>query len=297
MNIEKEKRAIQYLQAFEPQTEPYYLCYSGGKDSDVIRILASLAGVKHDIVNNHTTVDAPETVRYIRSIPNVQISYPEKTMWQLIVEKGIPPTRLIRYCCSELKERGGKGRVKVTGVRKEESVNRAINSGVVKIIGKAKTVEKSAIQQGVDFHKTPKGGIVLNNDNDESRRFVEHCYRTTSTMVNPIGDWSNSDVWEFLNYYGCDSNPLYRKGFCRVGCVGCPLGGFKSMKREFALYPKYKEQYIRTFDKMIQRRIEKGLPPVWNSGEECFVWWIGNDPNQLTLDEYFNDPEWYLQRT
>jgi phosphoadenosine phosphosulfate reductase len=116
-------------------------------------------------------------------------------------------------------------------------------------------------------------------------------------MVNPIVDWSNSDVWEFLNYYGCDSNPLYRQGFCRVGCVGCPLGGFKSMKREFALYPKYKEQYIRTFDKMIQRRIEKGLPAVWNSGEECFVWWIGDDPNQLTLDEYFNDPEWYLQRT
>ena len=110
MDLAKEKRAIQYLQAFEPQTESYYLCYSGGKDSDVIRILASLAGVKHDIVNNHTTVDAPETVRYIRSIPNVIIQYPEKTMWQLIVQKRMPPTRIVRYCCSDLKEKGGKGR-------------------------------------------------------------------------------------------------------------------------------------------------------------------------------------------
>ena len=42
MNIEKEKRAIEYLKAFEPESEPYYLCYSGGKDSDVIRILAHL---------------------------------------------------------------------------------------------------------------------------------------------------------------------------------------------------------------------------------------------------------------
>ena len=56
MNKEKEKRAIEYLKAFEPESEPYYLCYSGGKDSDVIRILASLAGVKHDIVHNLTTV-------------------------------------------------------------------------------------------------------------------------------------------------------------------------------------------------------------------------------------------------
>lgn len=78
MDIAKEKRAIQYLKSFEPESEPYYLCYSGGKDSDTIRILSGLAGVKHDIVNNHTTVDAPETVRYIRSIPNVQIEYPEK---------------------------------------------------------------------------------------------------------------------------------------------------------------------------------------------------------------------------
>ena len=45
MNIEKEKWAIEYLKSFEPETEPYYLCYSGGKDSDCIRILASLAGV------------------------------------------------------------------------------------------------------------------------------------------------------------------------------------------------------------------------------------------------------------
>lgn len=91
MNSVKEKRAIDYLKAFEPQEEPYYLCYSGGKDSDAIRILASLAGVKHDIVNNHTTVDAPETVYYIRTIPNIIISYPERSMWRLIAEKGFPP--------------------------------------------------------------------------------------------------------------------------------------------------------------------------------------------------------------
>ena len=87
MNIEREKKAIERLRAFGPETEPYYLCYSGGKDSDAIRILAALAGVKHDIVHSHTTVDAPETVYYVRSIPGVQINYPEKTMWQLIVQK------------------------------------------------------------------------------------------------------------------------------------------------------------------------------------------------------------------
>ena len=292
MDAEKERCAIQYLKAFEPKNEPYYLCYSGGKDSDVIRILAALAGVKHDIVNSHTTVDAPETVRYIRSIPGVKIEMPKETMWQLIVRKGLPPTRLMRYCCSELKEHGGKGRVKITGVRKEESYARSVNSELVQVIGKPKTTAKLAEDAGVDFSINPRGGIVLNDDNDESRRFVERCYRTTSTMINPIIDWTTSDVWEFLHHYGCEGNPLYQCGFSRVGCVGCPLGGYKHMKKEFALYPKYKENYIRTFDRMLAKRIEDGKPQLsWGSGKDVFTWWVGDDPMQLTLDDY--DEDWY----
>ena len=292
MDLSKEKRAIEYLKAFEPETEPYRLCYSGGKDSDVIRILASLAGVKHDIVNNHTTVDAPETVRYIRSIPNVQIVYPKRTMWQLIVDKLMPPTRLVRYCCAELKEKGGKGRVNITGVRKAESNSRAKNQDVVTIIGKSKSTQKIGEELGADYAVTDKGGIILNQDNAASRQFVEQCYRTTSTLINPIVDWSDEDVWSFLKHYGCESNPLYKQGFCRVGCIGCPMGGGKHMKREFNLYPKYKDNYIRAFDKMIARRKERGLPTVWNSGEECFTWWVGDDPNQITFDDVAED--WWL---
>ncbi len=285
MTLEKEKRAIEYLKSFQPESEPYYLCYSGGKDSDAIRILAQLAGVKHDIVHNHTTVDDPETVRYVRSIPNIQIDYPKKTMWQLIVEKGMPPTRLVRYCCLELKERSGQGRVKITGVRWAESANRKENGGLVNIIGKPKTVQMQAEVDGVNYHVNRKGGLILNDDNDESRRFVEHCYRTTSTMINPIIDWTDADVWEFLRHYGCRSNPLYECGLKRIGCLGCPLQGGKGMKRDFAMHPKYRALYVRTFDRMLERRKEKGLeiPLIWSDGEHVMRWWVGDDPLQISL--------------
>lgn len=286
MDIKKEKRAIEYLRAFEPKTEPYYLCYSGGKDSDCIRILASLAGVKHDIVHNLTTVDAPETIKYIKRIPDVIIDRPPLTMWQLIVKKKMPPTRLIRYCCSELKERGGKGRVKVTGVRWAESNNRKNNSDVVKVIGKPKFVQKLAEEMGVDYNVNGKGGIILNDDNDTGRRFVEHCYRTTSTMVNPIVEWSDEDVWDFLKHYGCESNPLYKCGHRRVGCIGCPLAGGKGQKAEFDQYPKYYQQYIRTFDKMLEARKASGLkvPLMWRDGEAVMKWWVGDNPLQCEFD-------------
>lgn len=145
--INKVDQAIQRIKAFDPistglMDTPYYVAYSGGKDSDALRILFELAGVKYDLVHNHTTVDAPETVRYVRSIPGIQISYPELSMWQLIVKKRMPPTRIVRYCCVELKEKGGEGRFVATGVRWSESVKRKKSRGGVEILGSTPSRKK-----------------------------------------------------------------------------------------------------------------------------------------------------------
>ena len=285
MNTEKEKVAIERLKAFEPD-DGYYLAYSGGKDSDCIKILAYLACVKFEAVHNLTTVDAPETYRYIRSQKDVRIDKPEIGMFKLIEAKMTPPTRLIRYCCSYLKERGGQGKVTVTGVRWAESAQRADSSGLVTIIGKPKTTQKSAEEKQLDYRINKMGGLILNDDNDENRRFVEHCYRTRKTLVNPIVDWSDQDVWEFLNHYGCDSNPLYQCGFKRIGCIGCPMAG-KHRYFEFERYPKYRDLYIHAFDRMLKAREERGLINRcgWKTGKDVFKWWMGEDPLQLTFEE------------
>ena len=299
MNIEKEKRAINYLKLFEPKTEPYYLCYSGGKDSDVILALAKLAGVNYEGVHNLTTVDAPETVYHVRKQPDIRIDTPAKTMWQLIVEKRMPPTRIVRYCCEELKEHGGKFRKKITGVRWAESVNRKNNQGLVTVIGKEKTMRKLAEEAGVDYEENSKGGMVFNHDNAETRAFVDHCYRTTSVMVNPIVDWSDKDVWEFLYHYRVEVNPLYEVkavgcAFCscgntRVGCIACPMQGYKGMIADLIKYPKYRDNYLRAFDRMLIERRKAGLPTEWKNAGEVMMWWVGDDPRQLSL---FGTPEY-----
>lgn len=287
MDCEKERRAIEYLRAFEPMCGSYYLCYSGGKDSDCIRILAQLAGVQHDIVHNLTTVDAPETIQYIKSIPGVIIDRPLITMWQLIVKQRIPPTRLRRYCCAVFKERSIKGRLKVTGVRRAESAARYHNSGVITVTGNPKTTRKEVDRRNLDYAETPRGGIVMNDDNAETRRFVECCYRTTTMMINPIVDWTDADVWEFLRHYGCKSNPLYQDGFARVGCIGCPLAGAKQQKKQFARWPKYRAAYVRAFDKMLDARKDAGLrvDDNWTDGEAVMRWWLGDDPEQMALED------------
>lgn len=122
---DKVADAIKLLREHEPP-EGYYLCFSGGKDSVVIHDLALKAGVKFDAHHNITTVEPPELMKFIRDhYPDVISEHPPLSMYQLIVKKTIPPLRLARYCCAELKERGGRGRIKITGIRSEESSRRA----------------------------------------------------------------------------------------------------------------------------------------------------------------------------
>lgn len=119
--VDKVALAMERLREFEPQ-EGYYVAFSGGKDSCVLLDLVEQAGVKYDAHYNSTTVDPPELVRFIREHhPDVERHQPEETMWQLIVKNGMPPLRNIRYCCRELKEVGGAGRLVVTGIRWQES--------------------------------------------------------------------------------------------------------------------------------------------------------------------------------
>lgn len=274
--IDKVKIAINRIKTFDPTAtgkEPYYVAYSGGKDSDTIRILCELANVKFDLVHNHTTVDAPETVYYVRQQKDIVISYPEMSMWELIVKKKVPPTRIIRYCCDYLKERSGTDRFVMTGVRWDESTRRKA------------TRTSLEITQGKNY-------IRLNADNDESRRLLEQCVKKSKTMLNPIIDWSEEEVWEFLNHYGCKSNPLYQCGYTRVGCVGCPMAGGETQIREFEKYPRYKEAYIRAFQRMVEARKESGLKNMsyWTSGEAVFGWWvsgkqISQEEGQLDFEE------------
>jgi len=121
---DKIETAIKRLKLYEPK-EGYYLAFSGGKDSVTIKKLAELAGVKFDAHYNVTTIDPPELVKFIRQYhPDVIFEKPKKPMLELVKKYGLP-LRKHRWCCALYKERGGKGRRVITGVRWEESARRS----------------------------------------------------------------------------------------------------------------------------------------------------------------------------
>ena len=194
----------------------------------------------------------------------------KKSIFDLIYEKGIPPTRGNRYCCEKLKEHGGEGKFNVTGVRWAESRKRAKIRLPVEFDAYGSR-SKVAIALRKDF---------LTADNDEKRRILETgisangCRITGKNILNPIVDFLDEDVWEIINYYKCEYPCLYNEGFERLGCIGCPISTRRNRIKEFKRYPKFKENYIRCFDRMIKHRIEKGMKTSWRSGEEVFEWWL-----------------------
>ena len=120
----KDAEALERIKYLCPP-EGYYVAYSGGKDSTVILDLIRRSGVPYDAHYNLTTVDPPELVAFVRTQDDVAIEHPKTSMWAEIIANGMPPTRLARFCCRLLKERGGAGRTVVTGVRWAESARRA----------------------------------------------------------------------------------------------------------------------------------------------------------------------------
>lgn len=120
-------------------------------------------------------------------------------------------------------------------------------------------------------------------------------------VTMPLYEWSEYDIWNYIKTNNIKVNPLYERGYKRVGCVGCPLGGRRSQLREFKDYPIYKENYIRAFDRMMKRRREKGKDDVtgkegwhiWRTGQDVFNWWIGEGEEtiygQMSVEEYLNE--------
>ena len=301
----KVETAIERLKAFEPP-EGYWLAYSGGKDSDTCKALCDMAGVRYEAHYRITSVDPPELYNYIRHThPDVHRDTPHDkdgkpvTMWTLIPRKMMPPTRVARFCCAELKEDSGDGRMTITGVRWAESVNRKRNQGLVLIRGGKEIDRQQALETG-DFRETSKTGIVLVNDNADSRRMVEQCYARGKTTLNPIIDWTDRDVWIFLRGEGFPFCELYNEGLHRLGCIGCPMASSQMRTWGFNRWPRYQRLYMDAFDRMLKVRRERNNPfrfdgkSHWDvSAQDVFDWWMEFDKaiGQISFDE-MEDMTW-----
>ncbi|MBR1810767.1 MAG: phosphoadenosine phosphosulfate reductase family protein [Clostridia bacterium] len=293
---ELEQRAIASLKLASAMSQEYYskpliITYSGGKDSEVLLDLALRADIEFEAINNHTTADAPQTVYHIhekfyeldqRGIHTeiIKPSYKGKpvSMWSLIPQKSMPPTRLVRYCCAVLKEQSASNRYIATGVRAAESVSRS-RRAAFEVLGKTAKMRLNftythAAEVYADAHR---------HDEIWDCKLISSAKQHKKLVCNPIIDWADTDVWRYIYDRKIKYNPVYNRGYFRVGCIGCPLATYRMRLKEFSDFPAYKQMYIHAFDRMLEVKAAAGKNTKWRSGEDVFAWWIGENPNQISI--------------
>lgn len=212
--IKKVDLAVKLIRTFAPKSEPVEICYSGGKDSDVILTLVKLAGVDYRAIYKNTTIDPPGTIKHCRD-NGVDVLQPKLSFLKLIEQKGMP-TRRARFCCKVLKEYKVLN-YSIQGIRVCESTARA----------KRYNVDDPIICRTYGSKKN-------------------HC-----NVLLPILSWSDEDVKQFIEYNKIKCHPLYYDETGqfqvnrRLGCLGCPMkrGNGKS---DFEHYPKLFRQVAKS---------------------------------------------------
>jgi phosphoadenosine phosphosulfate reductase len=271
-------RLIREYEAFALFLDPrgYCVCTSEGKDSRVLGHLMRRAGVKHFYLHNITGIDPPELVYFQRrnfgsyadmGYITIDAMY-QLSMWQLMVKKLIPPLRHKRYCCEHLKERKipeqGKAFL-ATGVRKAESVRRRLN--------------RSELEHNYE--------AIIPYENALTEETYGYCDRKDLFVINPLAEWPHQYIWDYSKEAHLEQCCLYQEGFDRLGCIGCPMAGCEGRKREFARWPKFEAQYRRTFRRMHDVRMERGLMNLNNAKDpdEWFEWWLSDQSSEISEDD------------
>lgn len=229
----------------------FYLAFSGGKDSQCLYHVAKLAGVKFKAHMNLTSVDPPEVIRFVKTqYSDVELIKPKKSIFQSAIDIGILPTKRVRWCCKEFKESAGAGKVTLIGIRHAESSRRAARQEVEisekKYSGDLEGLEgyrkaRNAQKRG----RKPKNNREVTIVNAYGERTLGCIRGKESLLISPIIEWTDDDVWNFLNTLGVAHCELYDQGWHRIGCIGCPMSTAKQKIIENKRWPHVKRNWIK----------------------------------------------------
>jgi phosphoadenosine phosphosulfate reductase len=205
---EKIDKSIKLLKSIK--SDEIELCYSGGKDSDVILELAKLADIPYRAIYKKTTIDPSGTIKHCRE-NGVEIRVPKIRFFDLIKQRGFP-TRRARFCCEDLKEYKILDNA-IQGIRRCESEAR-------------KKRYKEPVVCRIYGNKKNHVNVVL-----------------------PILEWTDKDLTDFIRMQNIQCHPLYYVNGCfdvtkRLGCIGCPMQSDNGLS-DFKRHPAFVKAWVR----------------------------------------------------
>ena len=228
--------AIRFVQGYKERysLEDMFVSFSGGKDStvtsDIVRRAFSSNKVYH--IFGDTTLEFPLTYEYKKRFTREHRVLPAKNYaknFEDLCEKIGPPSRVMRWCCTVFK----------TG-----AITQTITSAF-----KNKTNILSF--QGIRHNES-----LSRSKYDRESKSPKI---TKQTVVAPIIEWTDFDVWLYILTTGIDFNEAYHLGYSRVGCWCCPNNGAWS---EFLSKVHMYDQYVHWREILVNfaKKIDKPDP-------------------------------------
>lgn len=181
---------------------------SGGKDSLAVLHIALEVNPNLEAIYNNTTVEFPETIMYVRELQkewgfSLHITKSATPFLKAVQQKGWADHEN-RWCCKPYKD--------------EPAFQYMVSRGFkAEVTGTTRT--ESIYRRSLTPIKIPK-----------KEPFI--------LRVNPIYDWNEWEVWRYIKENDLRYNPLYDKGYRRIGCWCCPLNGVSHYKRLRRTHPK-----------------------------------------------------------
>ena len=210
---------------------------------------------------NLTSVDPPEVIRFVRTqYPDVETAKPKDSIFNIAVRKQLLPTMRVRWCCAEYKEKAGAGKVTLIGIRHEESSRRNKRNEVEidsrKFSGTLDELDAYRIAKNEKESRPHRGrkssAEQMTIVNADGERVLGCINGKESLLISPIIDWTEDDVWMFLNALGVAHCSLYDEDWKRIGCIGCPMSSTAQKRLEEKRWPHVKRNWIKAI-KAIRR--------------------------------------------
>lgn len=231
--------AIHFIQSYKEKysIEDMMVSFSGGKDSTVTSHLVNKALGTNKILHvfGDTTLEFPATMEYKKRFKKNDESQGVRVLTAKNREKNFeelckivgPPSRVMRWCCTIFK----------TG-----AIQKTIASAFK---------EKTNILTFYGIRRSESASRSKYERESESPKISKQ------TVVSPIIDWMDFDVWLYILTTGIDFNDAYRLGYSRVGCWCCPNNGLWS---EFLSKVHMHEQYIHWREVLLNFARQIGKP-------------------------------------